>query len=38
MAASLPSLDEIKQAQELVYSVMPPTPQFSSGDNQTNPT
>lgn len=29
MAASLPSLDEIKQAQELVYSVMPPTPQFS---------
>jgi threonine dehydratase len=29
MAASLPSLDEIRQAQELVYSVMPPTPQFS---------
>ena len=28
MAVSLPSLDEIKQAQELVYSVMPPTPQF----------
>ena len=29
MAARLPSLDEIRQAQELVYSVMPPTPQFS---------
>ena len=29
MAALLPSIDEIKQAQELVYSVMPPTPQFS---------
>jgi len=28
MAASLPSLDEIRAAQELVYSVMPPTPQF----------
>ncbi|HSS99381.1 MAG TPA: threonine dehydratase [Terriglobales bacterium] len=29
MPALLPSLDEIKQAQQLVYSVMPPTPQFS---------
>jgi threonine dehydratase len=29
MAALLPSLDEIKQAQQLVYSVMPPTPQYS---------
>ncbi len=29
MVAALPSLDEIRQAQELVYSVMPPTPQFS---------
>jgi len=29
MAASLPSLGEIRQAQQLVYSVMPPTPQFS---------
>ncbi len=29
MAVSLPSLDEIRQAQQLVYSVMPPTPQFS---------
>ena len=27
--ASLPTLDEIKQAQELVYSVMQPTPQIS---------
>ena len=27
--AALPSLDEIRQAQQLVYSVMPPTPQFS---------
>ena len=29
MAALLPTLDEIRQAQQLVYSVMPPTPQFS---------
>jgi len=28
MPVLLPSLDEIKQAQQLVYSVMPPTPQF----------
>jgi threonine dehydratase len=28
MSASLPSLEEIRQAQQLVYSVMPPTPQF----------
>src|SRR6266536_4935288 len=27
--AALPSIDEIRQAQQLVYSVMPPTPQFS---------
>ena len=26
---ALPSLEEIRQAQQLVYSVMPPTPQFS---------
>jgi threonine dehydratase len=29
MAVSLPSLDEIRAAQELVYRVMPSTPQFS---------
>src|SRR5690348_14739778 len=28
-AAALPSLEEIRQAQQLVYSVMPPTPQFA---------
>ncbi len=28
-AAALPSIDEIRHAQQLVYSVMPPTPQFS---------
>lgn len=28
MPVLLPSLDEIKQAQQLVYSIMPPTPQF----------
>jgi threonine dehydratase len=27
--AALPSLDEIRQAQQIIYSVMPPTPQFS---------
>lgn len=27
--AALPSLDAIRQAQHLIYSVMPPTPQFS---------
>src|SRR6201986_2603954 len=26
--SSLPTLDEISDAQKLVYSVMPPTPQF----------
>jgi threonine dehydratase len=29
MPVSLPSIDEIKQAQDLVYTVMPPTPQFA---------
>lgn len=29
MTATLPTIDEIKRAQELVYSVMPPTPQIS---------
>jgi len=28
LTSSLPTLDEIRAAQELVYSVMPPTPQF----------
>jgi threonine dehydratase len=27
-ATALPTIDEIKEAQELVYAVMPPTPQF----------
>src|ERR1700731_4879635 len=27
-ATALPTIDEIKRAQELVYAVMPPTPQF----------
>ena len=27
-ATALPTIDEIKDAQELVYAVMPPTPQF----------
>src|ERR1700733_14831718 len=27
-ATVLPTIDEIKDAQELVYAVMPPTPQF----------
>ena len=27
-ATALPTIDEIKSAQELVYAVMPPTPQF----------
>jgi threonine dehydratase len=27
--AALPSLDEIRQAQQIIYSVMPPTPQFT---------
>jgi threonine dehydratase len=29
VATALPTIDEIKQAQELVYAVMPPTPQIA---------
>src|ERR1700749_3019272 len=28
VATALPTIDEIKDAQQLVYAVMPPTPQF----------
>src|ERR1700722_16846066 len=28
-AAALPTIDEIKDAQQLVYAIMPPTPQFT---------
>jgi hypothetical protein len=29
VATTLPTIDEIKEAQQLVYAVMPPTPQYS---------